>query len=195
VQTCTVTGGCQLTCGRSRCSVVDSMPTLHSAALSHLPHLPADVYCDRRLPADVRAHEVLLGECLGGALAVNDFLRLAHQVRSSCASMPASMPAVCFCLSATLDTCANGVVCQVWFAAARCCHAGRVWVARMRAALLCVLRHAELPHASRRLHMHTERPIYNKQRWIFVCRVLRCMQLGCAAFLCVPCRAQLLLVW
>jgi hypothetical protein len=42
--------------------------------------MPADVYCDRRLPADVRAHEVLLGECLGGALAVNDFLRLAHQV-------------------------------------------------------------------------------------------------------------------
>ncbi|KAF6263798.1 S-adenosyl-L-methionine-dependent methyltransferase [Scenedesmus sp. NREL 46B-D3] len=40
----------------------------------------SDVYCDRRLPAAVRSHEVLLGECLGGALAVNDFLRLAHQV-------------------------------------------------------------------------------------------------------------------
>jgi hypothetical protein len=40
----------------------------------------ADVYCDRRLSAEARSHEVLLGECLGGALAVNDFLRLAHQV-------------------------------------------------------------------------------------------------------------------
>lgn len=33
----------------------------------------SDVYCDRRLPAAVRQHEVLLGECLGGALYVNDF--------------------------------------------------------------------------------------------------------------------------
>jgi hypothetical protein len=41
---------------------------------------PADVYCDRRLPADVRAHPVLLGECLGGALYVNDFLVAARQV-------------------------------------------------------------------------------------------------------------------
>ncbi|WIA21587.1 hypothetical protein OEZ85_000776 [Tetradesmus obliquus] len=40
----------------------------------------SDVYCDRRLPENARSHEVLLGECLGGALAVNDFLRLAHSV-------------------------------------------------------------------------------------------------------------------
>jgi hypothetical protein len=40
----------------------------------------ADVYCDRRLPGDVRCHEVLLGECLGGALYINDFLQLAAQV-------------------------------------------------------------------------------------------------------------------
>lgn len=45
----------------------------------------ADVYCDRRLPAEVRCHEVLLGECLGGALAVNDFVRLAQQVRAQLA--------------------------------------------------------------------------------------------------------------
>jgi ubiquinone/menaquinone biosynthesis C-methylase UbiE len=40
----------------------------------------SDVYCDRRLPADARTHEVLLGECLGGALAINDFVRLCQQV-------------------------------------------------------------------------------------------------------------------
>ncbi|GAQ93433.1 hypothetical protein KFL_015250010 [Klebsormidium nitens] len=40
----------------------------------------SDVYCDRRLPAAVRRHEVLLGECLGGALYVNDFKRLCHDV-------------------------------------------------------------------------------------------------------------------
>lgn len=40
----------------------------------------SDVYCDRRLPAAVRAHPVLLGECLAGALYVQDFLRLCRQV-------------------------------------------------------------------------------------------------------------------
>lgn len=38
----------------------------------------ADVYCDRRLPDEVRSHPVLWGECLGGALYWNDFLRLAR---------------------------------------------------------------------------------------------------------------------
>lgn len=38
----------------------------------------SDVYCDRRLPAAVRTHPVLLGECLGGALYEQDFLRLAR---------------------------------------------------------------------------------------------------------------------
>ncbi len=37
----------------------------------------ADVYADRRLPAEVRADPVLLGECLGGALYWNDFHALA----------------------------------------------------------------------------------------------------------------------
>jgi SAM-dependent methyltransferase len=38
----------------------------------------SDVYADRRLPAAVRAHPVMLGECLGGALYEQDFLRLAR---------------------------------------------------------------------------------------------------------------------
>jgi arsenite methyltransferase len=37
----------------------------------------ADVYCDRRLPDDVRADPLLYGECLGGALYWNDFLPMA----------------------------------------------------------------------------------------------------------------------
>jgi arsenite methyltransferase len=36
----------------------------------------SDVYCDRRLPEDLRSHEILLGECLGGAMYVEDFKRL-----------------------------------------------------------------------------------------------------------------------
>lgn len=38
----------------------------------------SDVYADRRVPEVVRNDEVLYGECLGGALYWNDFLRLAH---------------------------------------------------------------------------------------------------------------------
>ena len=38
----------------------------------------ADVYADRRIPADVANDPVLYGECLGGALYWNDFQRLAH---------------------------------------------------------------------------------------------------------------------
>jgi SAM-dependent methyltransferase len=38
----------------------------------------SDVYADRRLPAAVQSHPVLYGECLGGALYWNDFLRLAR---------------------------------------------------------------------------------------------------------------------
>ncbi len=39
----------------------------------------ADVYCDRRLPDDIRADPLLYGECLGGALYWNDFLPMAKQ--------------------------------------------------------------------------------------------------------------------
>jgi arsenite methyltransferase len=39
----------------------------------------SDVYADRRVPAEVRNDPVLYGECLGGALYWNDFLRLAQR--------------------------------------------------------------------------------------------------------------------
>ena len=39
----------------------------------------SDVYVDRRVPTAVRNDPVLYGECLGGALYWNDFLRLSHQ--------------------------------------------------------------------------------------------------------------------
>ena len=38
-----------------------------------------DVYADRRVPDAVRNDPVLYGECLGGALYWNDFIRLAHR--------------------------------------------------------------------------------------------------------------------
>lgn len=37
----------------------------------------SDVFCDRRLSDDLRKNEMLYGECLGGALYINDFLSLA----------------------------------------------------------------------------------------------------------------------
>ncbi len=40
----------------------------------------SDVFCDRRLPSDVPADPVLLGECLGGALYVEDFRRMLLDV-------------------------------------------------------------------------------------------------------------------
>lgn len=40
----------------------------------------SDVYSDRRVPDAVRDDSVLYGECLGGALYWNDFLRLANAV-------------------------------------------------------------------------------------------------------------------
>ena len=39
----------------------------------------SDVYADRRVPEAVRDDPVLYGECLGGALYWNDFIRLAHR--------------------------------------------------------------------------------------------------------------------
>lgn len=39
----------------------------------------SDVYADRRVPTALRNDPVLYGECLGGALYWNDFLRLAHR--------------------------------------------------------------------------------------------------------------------
>lgn len=40
----------------------------------------SDVYCDRRLPEHVRKHELLYGECVSGALYINDFLRISREV-------------------------------------------------------------------------------------------------------------------
>lgn len=40
----------------------------------------SDVYCSRRLPAEIRNHDVLLGECLGGALYIEDFKRICQSV-------------------------------------------------------------------------------------------------------------------
>jgi arsenite methyltransferase len=39
----------------------------------------ADVYCDRRLPDEVRAYPLLYNECLGGALYWNDFIPMAKE--------------------------------------------------------------------------------------------------------------------
>lgn len=39
----------------------------------------SDVYADRRVPNAVKNDPVLYGECLGGALYWNDFIRLAHR--------------------------------------------------------------------------------------------------------------------
>eukprot|EP00041_Stephanoeca_diplocostata_P032412 m.1037392 g.1037392 ORF g.1037392 m.1037392 type:complete len:427 (+) comp24143_c0_seq9:2498-3778(+) len=40
----------------------------------------SDVYADRRIPEEVRQHEVLWGECLAGALYIEDFKRICHSV-------------------------------------------------------------------------------------------------------------------
>ena len=40
----------------------------------------SDVYCDRRLPSNVRSHELLFGECIAGALYINDFKALCKTV-------------------------------------------------------------------------------------------------------------------
>ena len=40
----------------------------------------SDVYCDRRLPERAQKHEVLWGECISGALYVEDFKRIAADV-------------------------------------------------------------------------------------------------------------------
>ena len=40
----------------------------------------SDVYADRRIPESVREHKVLWGECLAGALYIEDFKRICHRV-------------------------------------------------------------------------------------------------------------------
>lgn len=40
----------------------------------------SDVYCNRRLSKEIQEHDILLGECLGGALYIEDFKRICQQV-------------------------------------------------------------------------------------------------------------------
>jgi len=40
----------------------------------------SDVYCDRRLPEKVRNHKLLWGECIAGALYVEDFKRIVKEI-------------------------------------------------------------------------------------------------------------------
>ncbi|KAG2375320.1 hypothetical protein C9374_009943 [Naegleria lovaniensis] len=40
----------------------------------------SDVYCDRRLSSDVRSDELLFGECIAGALYINDFIALCKKI-------------------------------------------------------------------------------------------------------------------
>ncbi len=39
----------------------------------------SDIYADRRLPEYLRKNPVLYGECLGGALYLKDFERIARK--------------------------------------------------------------------------------------------------------------------
>lgn len=52
----------------------------------------SDVFVDRRIPAQLAADPVLLGECLGGALYVEDFRRIMEQVGCADARLCASSP-------------------------------------------------------------------------------------------------------
>ncbi|KAI9096897.1 S-adenosyl-L-methionine-dependent methyltransferase [Phlyctochytrium arcticum] len=40
----------------------------------------SDIYADRRIPTTLRSHEILQGECLAGALYINDFLEICRTV-------------------------------------------------------------------------------------------------------------------
>jgi arsenite methyltransferase len=52
----------------------------------------SDVFADRRIPADLAADPVLLGECLGGAMYVEDFRRLMAQSGCRDARVVSSAP-------------------------------------------------------------------------------------------------------
>jgi arsenite methyltransferase len=52
----------------------------------------SDVFADRRIPAALAADPVLLGECLGGALYVEDFRRLLAQAGCLDARVAAASP-------------------------------------------------------------------------------------------------------
>jgi len=52
----------------------------------------ADVYSDRRVPESVKRDDVLVGECLGGAMYRNDFLRLCGEIGFQCPRELTSKP-------------------------------------------------------------------------------------------------------
>jgi len=52
----------------------------------------ADVYSDRRVPESVSSDDVLVGECLGGAMYRNDFLRLCGEIGFHCPRQLTSKP-------------------------------------------------------------------------------------------------------
>jgi len=52
----------------------------------------SDVYSDRRVPDTVRHDKVLVGECLGGAMYRNDFLRLCSEIGFHCPRVLTSKP-------------------------------------------------------------------------------------------------------
>jgi len=52
----------------------------------------SDVYSDRRLPESVRRDDVLVGECLGGAMYRNDFVQLCHEIGFTCPRILVSKP-------------------------------------------------------------------------------------------------------
>jgi len=52
----------------------------------------SDVYSDRRVPEKVRNDDVLVGECLGGAMYINDFQRLCSEIGFHCPRLLTSKP-------------------------------------------------------------------------------------------------------
>jgi len=52
----------------------------------------SDVYSDRRLSESVKRDDVLVGECLGGALYKNDFLQLCNSIGFRCPRVLTSRP-------------------------------------------------------------------------------------------------------
>lgn len=52
----------------------------------------ADVYCDRRLPAELLADPVLVGECLAGAMYAEDFRRLMQRLGAADCRVVARSP-------------------------------------------------------------------------------------------------------
>ena len=70
-----VTSNCVLNLVADKSAVLDAV---HTALRDGGEFYFSDIYADRRLPEALRTDPILHGECLGGALYVNDFLQLAR---------------------------------------------------------------------------------------------------------------------